>query len=1009
MFFSKEIYHRHFNFFSEIIIVIIPIMFFFIQTVFAQYGQTDSIGIKNLFQSANTALHKKLFDSALIYYQKAALLFHIKGSYGKEIECLNACGNILQKKRKFSEAEMFLDKSQNIGLKYSENKKELANTFHIKSLILYKKGEYNNAIFYEKQATEIWTKLYGENSYLTGKGYNNIGLFYKKTGQYTLALSNYKKALCIWHNVLDTLHPALASLYNNISIIYKIKGDYDEALNYCKKALTITLEKKPVNLIFLARKYNNLGIIYNAQGDTILAYRYYKKALAIRKKHYKNPNIELAESYNNLGKVFKDEKKYKNALNYYYKALTIRQKIYNGTHPDIALNYFNIASTYIDMGYFHKANLFNFKALKIWNEFYLQNHPDIALCYLNFEKIAVLQNDFKTALKNIAKAEKINKVNGVIQDEKIELMLLSEKALIYNRRYYTLSKNPEDLKKSLEAYKEISALTDKLRTSFKAINSMLLLSKSYSENFKKAVNISYVLYHLTKDKKFLNSAFYFAEKNRSSVLTEAILQSKSFRFSGILDSLIRRQDAMQNKLSLCDRELQKVRFTKTRRDRVQLKNLEHQKLKLEKEYKNLTDMFEENYLKYYRLKYDTKVITIPEVKHLLPQNGSLIEFLNHDSLLFTFVITKNNIVITKSISDSLNYYITKLRTALFNLNIYRINKKNIIDYQTVAYKLYKILILPVKSFLTGKEIFIIPDGEIGTIPFDVLLVKKPENAKYHLKKLPYLFNKYTICYGNSASVQFGLLSDFKCNANNNVLGIAPFTEKNVESYKYFQQDNERLRNLPASVIELKKINKIIGGKMLFGKMATKQQFINNASKYKVLHIATHGIINNKQPLKSTLIFYKTADSVNNKLCISELFNMHFHSELAVLSACNTGIGEYAKGEGIMSLARGFSYAGIPGITLSLWSADDNSSEKIMVRFYYYLKNGETKSHALHLAKMDYLKNSNNLFASPYYWGGYIFIGKNDAIDFNRNNNLYLFIGGFIAMLIVLFFLWRYLQ
>ncbi len=957
----------------------------------------DSTDAYYFQKEAKSALKNKKTDSALSYYKKAAMLFHLTNKPVKEVECLNACANILQKQKKFDEALMYLDKSQNTGFKIHGNNSELATTFHLRGIILYKKAEYYNAVFNEKQAAEIWATADGNNDYNVGKCYNNIGLFYKKTGSYDLSLKYYNKALKIWSNTIDSFHPAFASLNNNIGIIYQLTGDYDRALYYCNRALELTLAKKPVNLLSAARKYNNLGIIYNALGDTALAYEYYMKALKIRKEHYKTPNKELPESYNNLGKLFDDMGKSGQALMYYYKAVSVRKKIHQENHPDIARYYFNIGSVYLDLNDFDKAELYNFKALKIWNEFYRHNHPNIALCYLNFGKAEMLKNNYAEALKNINRAEKIITVNGKTQNKQLGLRLLSDKANLFIDKYYRMSSDTNDLIESLHIFHKMSAMFDELRKNYKAKRSMLALSKNFSGNFRKACAVSYELYNKTKNKNYIWEAFYFIEKNKSTVLTESILQSKSLKFSIILDELISRQEQIQNDIFGIEKKLQHERFKKTIRDKKLIATLEKEKNELIARQKELVDSFEYNYNRYYQLKYNTGIIKRSKIQDALNPGQNLIEYLTNDSSVFIITITRDNINIHNTDTDSLPCLITTLQNAISNMNILRINEKHISDYAATAYNLYRMLILPVEKDFQGDELIIIPDGETALIPFDILLTKRLPQGQTRFKEFPYLIKRYKISYGNSASILFGILKDYECDAAKTVLAIAPFTGNQNNG---FRGQNE----LPASLKELKQIKKITKGEIYFGEKATRQLFLDKAHDFKVLHLATHTEINRKNPMESALLFYKTCDTCNSKITISELSNNNFHSELAVLSACNTGIGDYTEGEGIMSLARGFSYAGIPGVMLSLWKVNDNSSAQIMSGFYQYLKNGETKADALRISKLNYLKNSDNLFSNPYYWGGFIYAGKNKPLKFNSMSPTYFIIpAALIFVILILYF------
>ena len=137
------------------------------------------------------------------------------------------------------------------------------------------------------------------------------------------------------------------------------------------------------------------------------------------------------------------------------------------------------------------------------------------------------------------------------------------------------------------------------------------------------------------------------------------------------------------------------------------------------------------------------------------------------------------------------------------------------------------------------------------------------------------------------------------------------------------------------------------------------------------------------PLHSMLAFTnmdEAQDSTeDNRLYAYEIYNLKLNAQMAVLSACNTGVGKMQKGEGMMSLARGFIYAGCPSIIMTLWQVADQSSSKLMAYFYKYLKKGKSKPEAMRLAKIDYLKTADDITSNPYFWSGFVVLGDSSPV------------------------------
>ncbi len=179
--------------------------------------------------------------------------------------------------------------------------------------------------------------------------------------------------------------------------------------------------------------------------------------------------------------------------------------------------------------------------------------------------------------------------------------------------------------------------------------------------------------------------------------------------------------------------------------------------------------------------------------------------------------------------------------------------------------------------------------------------------------------------------------------------------------------------------EARTIARLFHGVTFLRQAATADQFKKAAPEYNILHLALHAFTDDEDPTYSGLIFSEnTTGTGSNILHAYELSNMSLNADLVVLSACNTGGGKLAKGEGVMSLARAFRHANCPNIVMSLWQADDEATGKIMADFYRGLKNGLRKDVALQQAKLNYLATNRKCF--PYYWSEFVLLGGSDPIS-----------------------------
>ena len=237
---------------------------------------------------------------------------------------------------------------------------------------------------------------------------------------------------------------------------------------------------------------------------------------------------------------------------------------------------------------------------------------------------------------------------------------------------------------------------------------------------------------------------------------------------------------------------------------------------------------------------------------------------------------------------------------------------------------------------------VIPDGALGYLPFDALLKQQPQEAR-NFKDFDYLLRYHSISYCYSATLLQEMI-DLRYEDTEKKLGaFAPL----------FPPGNGcDLSTLEFNQTEAQRIGELIEGDLYLAEAANEQTFVEAASNYEILHLATHGEANDEAGAYSYLAFTCLEDSVENELLYAkELYNLRLKAKMVVLSACQTGIGELQKGEGIISLARGFSYAGAKSVVTTLWSINDKNAEQLMTLFYRELTKGVDKDIALQQAKL----------------------------------------------------------
>ena len=359
---------------------------------------------------------------------------------------------------------------------------------------------------------------------------------------------------------------------------------------------------------------------------------------------------------------------------------------------------------------------------------------------------------------------------------------------------------------------------------------------------------------------------------------------------------------------------------------------------------------EANYPDYYNLKYNIDVISTADAQNKLEKNSALIEYKLIDSILYTYIIKTDTATVIKTnvgagFTNEVNTYLTYMNALPYFDSV----RSRSYAFGELGYTLFKKLQLQNPLLQNTSNLTIIPDDILGYLSFEALVSEMPNRENSTYNKLNYLIQDYSFSYGYSGTLLF---NDYKKKSGGNeVLAFAP-TYDNIEGYE-INNGSLAIRELKKNLIaleytqtEVSAVTKIFKGSTFISKEATETNFKSHSSDYNILHFAMHTLINDVDPMASKLVFTLNNDSTDDGfLNTYEIYNLDLNAELAVLSACQTGTGKFSKGEGIMSLARGFLYAGVPGIVMTLWSIEDKSGSEIIAGFYENLKNNQRKDIA----------------------------------------------------------------
>ncbi|HJT18068.1 MAG TPA: CHAT domain-containing protein, partial [Thermoanaerobaculia bacterium] len=262
----------------------------------------------------------------------------------------------------------------------------------------------------------------------------------------------------------------------------------------------------------------------------------------------------------------------------------------------------------------------------------------------------------------------------------------------------------------------------------------------------------------------------------------------------------------------------------------------------------------------------------------------------------------------------------------------------------------------------GKQrVIVIPHGVLYDVPFEALV-----DAKGRM-----VVERCAVSYAPSASsLAFLRSSPHAANAPVSLIAVANPIVGAHEAAMLRQIDLAHvnlLSPLPRTSEEARDIGAAV---ILEGANATRSQ-LARLSDARVIHFATHGLIDEERPDRSGLVLTADPPHDDGLLQVRDIYALHLNADLVTLSACDTALGQNVTGEGIVGLTRAFFFAGARSVVASLWDVEDAATARLMQRFYTNLDDGQPIDVALQHAKLDFVRSG----ASPFFWASFVASGN----------------------------------
>lgn len=901
--------------------------------------------------------------------------------------------------------------------------------------------DFTPALQYAEEAKRITEHLYGKDARQLIGVYQSLMLIAHDAGWFSQSEEYGKELLRLADLNLPPDHPNKGLVHNDLGSLYESMHNMDEAIFHRQKMVEIIQQDyaKHKNPQLLAIAYNNMGSLYSTLGEFQLAEEYFEKAMQLHEINFGSsgagfvrPMVHLANAKRDLGDfsgseqlykrayelqksigptdsrnlayvetqygdLFFEKEKYAEAENLYNKALVNFDKagiehtgIVEQTQTTLGETYARTNRTSEALKLLNKV-LISYKATyprgniviagqydKISQTYLINNQPADALRYSDSVFLELLQIPVLPDSNWIPKLPYYHHVIRYLQHRAdIEAALYKKTGKI------------SALKTGIQIADQYGTFLQKSLPALRTQASLVKLAGQHKKIYNRAIESCWALYEQTKQVHYMEKAFEFAERSRALLLRLAannIMVDASRTNRNPTDE----QDLYWRKrISLLNTQYQNT-------DKTSDSLLTQLTASMEAYYRFLDSLIRAGG-ESAKLKYSLDPANIQDIQHTLrASQKTLVQYAVTGDAVYIFVLNGKQLKVRR-VPVGVLQEVDTLKD-LFNLSPE--------TFSTAAFRLYDALIRPVEQYFTSDKLIIIPDGALFYLNFELLL---SDNRESDFSKMNYLLHRYEIAYQLTATAPLSKLA--QKNTTGKALLLTPvFTDAMKQAYLASMSDSSladmtyfSLLRQPFTHRASKKISEYIHGDLYAEQDALEKVFRQTAGRYDILHLGTHAEVNHLAPLQSRFFLAKqlATDSAGNDdgyLHAYEVYGMRLRADLAVLTACESGVGNWSQGEGVMSLAHSFMYAGCPAVLMSLWKIDEKSSAEIITGFYEYLAAGKSKSEALRMAKLRHIQSSGKALAHPYFWAGMTLLGNDEPVFPTRSASIWVW--GFVIILLV---------
>ncbi len=780
----------------------------------------------------------------------------------------------------------------------------------------------------------------------------SLGNVHRWQGNIDEALECYQKSLALAETLREDA--VIDADLQNIGIVHRVRGNYGKALEYLEKSLT--LSKASRDRLGTVMSLNSIGIVHQLQGNFALALKYFEDGLALLESIGGKTASDITL---NIGSIHYNQGNYTKALEYLRQSLAYAETSESKTGVIGAFG--GIGDVYLKQGNYDQAFQSYQKCLTLSTE--INNKDEIINSLLCLGTLRELQGYYDQALDFADRASDIAKQIG--SREKF----WASRALA-GKVHYALKQDGH----SRRAFEESIATIEDLRAE---VTGGEREQQHFLEN---KISPYHAIVNLLVAENKTSEAFAYAERTKARALLD-VLHSGRVNLTKAMTAAERgRERGFKNQLVSLNTQISRENL-RPQPDPARLSDLKAQLQKARLDYEAFQTGLYAAHPELKAQRGEAELLTLEQVRDLLPDaQSALLEYVVTDGRTYLFALTRNS----GGTTAELKVYPLEIKRKELSERAARFREtlaKGSPGFRQPARELYDLLLKPAAAQLQGKmSLVIVPDGALWELPFQAL---QPAPNRY-------LIEDCAIAYAPSLTAlrEMGKQRDRKKDSASSptllAFGNPALGKQTAERVKSVLMD-EKLDPLPEAERQVNVMKQIYGAaksKIYIGAEAREERAKAEAGGYRILHLATHGILNDSSPMYSHVLLAQAegGNGEDGLLEAWEIMKLDLKADLAVLSACETARGRIGAGEGMIGLSWALFVAGCPTSVVSQWKVDSASTTELMLEFHRQLKSQMTNradsfsaARALREAALKLQRTAS--YRHPFYWAGFVVAGK----------------------------------